>query len=220
MGRGVRIRVWGDYALFSRPELKVERYSYDVITPSAARGILDAIYYHPGMRWIIDKIYVVKPIRFTSVRRNEIKSKISASNVLQAYNGADKALYMSSNQEIVQRASVLLTDVEYVIEAHFEMTEKANKTDNPGKFKDITMRRLKKGECYHMPYFGCREFPAHFALCEEEEIKTVYETVLEKDFGIMFYDMDYSDPENIQSMFFRAVMRQGVLDLRDCEVIR
>ncbi len=220
MGRGVRIRVWGDYALFSRPELKVERYSYDVITPSAARGILDAIYYHPGMRWIIDKIYVVKPIRFTSVRRNEIKSKISASNVLQAYNGADKALYMSSKQEIVQRASVLLTDVEYVIEAHFEMTEKANETDNPGKFKDITMRRLKKGECYHMPYFGCREFPAHFALCEEEEIKTVYETVPEKDFGIMLYDMDYSDPENIQPMFFRAVMRQGVLDLRDCEVIR
>ena len=220
MGRGVRIRVWGDYALFSRPELKVERYSYDVITPSAARGIMDAIYYHPGMRWIIDKIYVVKPIRFTSVRRNEVKSKISASNVLQAYNGADKALYMSSKQEIVQRASVLLTDVEYVIEAHFEMTEKANETDNPGKFKDITMRRLKKGECYHMPYFGCREFPAHFALCEEEEIKTVYETVPEKDFGIMLYDMDYSDPENIQPMFFRAVMRQGVLDLRDCEVIR
>ena len=125
MGRGVRIRVWGDYALFSRPELKVERYSYDVITPSAARGIMDAIYYHPGMRWIIDKIYVVKPIRVTSVRRNEVKSKISASNVLQAYNGADKALYMSSKQEIVQRASVLLTDVEYVIEAHFEMTEKA-----------------------------------------------------------------------------------------------
>ena len=220
MGRGVRIRVWGDYALFSRPELKVERYSYDVITPSAARGIMDAIYYHPGMRWIIDKIYVVKPIRVTSVRRNEVKSKISASNVLQAYNGADKALYMSSKQEIVQRASVLLTDVEYVIEAHFEMTEKANETDNPGKFKDITMRRLKKGECYHMPYFGCREFPAHFALCEEEEIKTVYETVPEKDFGIMLYDMDYSDPENIQPMFFRAVMRQGVLDLRDCEVIR
>lgn len=220
MGRGVRIRVWGDYALFSRPELKVERYSYDVITPSAARGIMDAIYYHPGMRWIIDKIYVVKPIRFTSVRRNEVKSKISASNVLQAYNGADKALYMSSKQEIVQRASILLTDVEYVIEAHFEMTEKANETDNPGKFKDITMRRLKKGECYHMPYFGCREFPAHFALCEEEKIETVYETVPEKDFGIMLYDMDYSDPENIQPMFFRAVMRQGVLDLRDCEVIR
>lgn len=220
MGRGVRIRVWGDYALFSRPELKVERYSYDVITPSAARGIMDAIYYHPGMRWIIDKIYVVKPIRFTSVRRNEVKSKISASNVLQAYNGADKALYMSSKQEIVQRASILLTDVEYVIEAHFEMTEKANETDNPGKFKDITMRRLKKGECYHMPYFGCREFPAHFALCEEEKIETVYETVPEKDFGIMLYDMDYSDPENIKPMFFRAVMRQGVLDLRDCEVIR
>ncbi len=220
MGVGVKVNVWGDYALFSRPELKVERYSYDIITPSAARGILEAIYWHPGMRWIIDKIYVKNPIQFTSVRRNEVKSKILASNVLQAYNGADKPLYISTKEDIVQRASQLLCNVSYTIEAHFEMTEKANASDNPGKFKDIIMRRLRKGECFHMPYLGCREFPANFALCEEEEIHTAYDVVAEKDLGLMLYDMDYSDPENIQPMFFRAVMRHGVVDLRDCEVLR
>ena len=217
---GVKVKVWGDFALFSRPEMKVERCSYDVITPSAARGILDAVYWHPGLHWVIDKIYVKKPIRFTSVRRNEVKSKILASSLLQAYNGADKPLYISAREDIVQRASVLLCDVEYVIEAHFEMTDKANATDNPGKFKDIVMRRLRRGECYHMPYFGCREFPAHFCLCEEEEIQTAYEEVEEKDLGFMLYDMDYTEREDIQPMFFRAVMRRGVIDLRNCEVIR
>ena len=220
MGMGVKVRVWGDYALFSRPEMKVERYSYDVMTPSAARGILEAIYWHPGMKWIIDKIYVKKPIRFTSVRRNEVKSKILASSVLQAYNGAKKPLYISSKEDIVQRASTLLCDVEYVIEAHFIMTEKANETDNPGKFKDIIMRRLKRGECYHMPYFGCREFPAHFSLCEDKEIKTAYEEVEEKDLGFMLFDIDYTDKENLQPMFFRAVMKKGILNVGDCEVVR
>ncbi len=220
MGVGVKVRVWGNYALFSRPEMKVERCSYDVMTPSAARGIVEAIYWHPGLRWVIDKIYVVNPISFTSVRRNEVKSKISARNVLQVYNGADKPLYISSKAEIVQRASLILRDVEYVIEAHFEMTERANESDNPGKFKDIIMRRLRKGECFHTPYFGCREFPANFCLCEDEEIKTVYADVEEKDLGFMLFDMDYSDTNNIQPMFFRAVMRRGVLNLRDCEVIR
>jgi CRISPR-associated protein Cas5d len=220
MGIGVKVKVWGDYALFSRPELKVERYSYDVMTPSAARGILEAIYWHPGLRWNIDRIYVKNPICFTSVRRNEVKSKVSASNVLQVYNGADKPLYINTKNEIVQRASTILCDVCYVIEAHFEMTEKANETDNPGKFKDIMMRRLRRGECYHMPYFGCREFPAHFCLCEEEEIHTAYDDVSERDLGLMLYDMDYSNKDNIQAMFFRAVLKKGVLDLRNCEVIR
>lgn len=220
MGMGVKVRVWGDYALFTRPEMKVERCSYDVITPSAARGILEAIYWHPGMRWIVDKIYVKNPIQFTSVRRNEVKSKILASNVLRAYNGGDKPLYISSKAEIVQRASILLTKVEYVIQAHFEMTEQANATDNPGKFKDIIMRRLRRGECYHMPYFGCREFPANFALYEEKDVNTAYDNVEEKDLGFMLFDMDYTDKQDIRPMFFRAVMRYGVLDLQDCEVVR
>ena len=96
----------------------------------------------------------------------------------------------------------------------------SNPKDSIFKFKDITIRRLKRGECYHMPYFGCREFPAHFALYEGEEIHTAYENEEEKDLGLMLFDMDYSDPENIEPMFFRAVMRKGVIDLRNCEVIR
>ena len=218
MGIGVKVKVWGEYALFSRPEMKVERCSYDVITPSAARGILEAIYWHPGMKWVIDKIYVQKPVQFTSIRRNEVKSKISSNNVLPVYNGADKPLYISTKSDIVQRASLLLRDVSYVIEAHFEMTEKAVESDNPGKFKDIIMRRLRRGECYHTPYFGCREFPANFCLCEDEKIETAYSG--EKDLGFMLYDMDFSDLDNIQPMFFRALMIDGVINLRDCEVIR
>ena len=140
--------------------------------------------------------------------------------MLQVYNGGDKPLYISTKEKRVQRAALLLCNVSYVIEAHFEMTDQANESDNPGKFKDIMMRRLRRGECYHMPYFGCREFPAHFRLCEEKEIRTIYDEVPEKDLGFMLYDLDYSDKNNIQPMFFRAVMKRGVLDLRDCEVIR
>lgn len=220
MAKGVRVKVWGDYALFSRPEMKVERCSYDVITPSAARGILEAIYWHPGMKWIINRIYVNKPIQFTSVRRNEVKSKVSANNVLPVYNGSNKQLYISTKSDIVQRASLLLRDVEYVIDAHFEMTEEANSSDNPGKFKDIMKRRLKRGECYHTPYFGCREFPVKFCDWEDEEIHTAYESEEERDLGFMLYDMDYSDPEDIQPMFFRAVMHRGVIEVGECEVVR
>ena len=220
MSKGVKVRVWGDYALFTRPEMKVERCSYDVITPSAARGILEAVYWHPGMRWVIDRIYVKKPIQFTSIRRNEVKSKISAANVLSVYNGNQRDLSISSKAEIVQRAYLLLRDVEYVIEAHYEMTDQANDSDNPGKFKDIIIRRLKRGECFHTPYFGCREFPVRFCLCEDDDIFTAYEDEAERDLGYMLYDLDYSDPENIQPMFFRAVMKRGIIDLRNCEVVR
>ena len=170
-----KLSLWGPYALFSRPELKVERCSYDVITPSAARGVLDAIYWHPGMRWVIDRIYVKNPIRFTTVRRNEIRSKLSANSVLQSYNGSEKPLYVNNKTDVVQRLSILLCDVSYVVEAHFEMTERANATDNPAKFRDIIMRRLERGSYYHMPYFGCREFPAHFCLCKEDPVRTAYD---------------------------------------------
>lgn len=219
MSRGVRIRVWGDYALFSRPELKVERCSYDVMTPSAARGILEAIYWHPGMRWQVDRICVVNPIQFTSIRRNEVKSKALATSALSVMNGGNKLLYISSKEDIVQRAAIILRDVEYVVDAHFEMTDKASVDDNPGKFKDIVMRRLRRGECYHMPYFGCREFPAHFELYEGDSVETAYDGQ-EKELGYMLYDFDYSDPQNITPMFFRAVLRDGILDLKDCEVVR
>ena len=217
MAVGVKVRVWGPYALFTRPEMKVERCSYDVITPSAARGILEAVYWHPGLKWVVDKIYVKKPIRFTSVRRNEVKSKISASNVLQVYNGVDKPLYLNTKEDIVQRASIILTDVEYVIEAHFTLTEKAAAGDNPGKFQDIIKRRLRKGQCYHEPYFGCREFPANFKEWEGGEIPAIQET---RDLGYMLWDLDFSDPANIRPLFFRAKMENGVIHVADCEVLR
>lgn len=218
MGWGVRVHVWGDYALFARPEMKVERCSYDVMPPSAARGILEAIYWHPGMRWVIDRIQVRKPIQFTSIRRNEVKSKVLVGNVLGAVNGSSKPLYIASKEEIVQRAAILLKDVDYLIEAHFEMTERASAGDNPGKFKDIVMRRLRRGECFHMPYFGCREFPANFELYEADDLQDG--DGREQDLGYMLYDFDYSDPEDIKPMFFRAVLRNGILDVRDCEVVR
>ena len=145
----IRLEVWGAYACFSRPELKVERVSYDVMTPSAARGLVEAIYYHPGLRWIIDKIYVLSPIRFTNIRRNEVKSKVVSSAAKGVMQGNGKPLYLAASQDIQQRAAMVLQDVHYVIEAHFEMTDKASPSDNPGKFQDIIRRRMEKGQCFH-----------------------------------------------------------------------
>jgi CRISPR-associated protein Cas5d len=213
----IKMEVWGNYALFTRPEMKTERVSYDVMTPSAARGIVEAVYFHPGLRWRIDRIHVLKPIRFTNIRRNEVKSKISASNVKMAMSGGGESLYLNAKADIVQRASLVLQDVCYVIEAHFDMTDAAAPSDNPGKFQDIIKRRLQKGQAFHTPYFGCREFPARFRLREEGDIPAIEES---RDLGYMLYDMDYSDPEDIQPMFFRAQMTDGVIDLRDCEVRR
>lgn len=215
----VKVEVWGEYACFSRPEMKVERVSYDVMTPSAARGLLESIYWHPGMRWMIDKIYVLNPIRFTNIRRNEVKSKISARNVSSVMNGGTAPLLISTADDIQQRAAMVLRDVHYVIEAHFEMTEKASPGDNEGKFSDIMRRRLEKGQCYHQPCFGCREFPAQFRKWEGGEITTAGLNS-DVDLGFMLFDMDYSDSRNITPMFFRAQLKKGVLDVRDCEVFR
>lgn len=215
----VKVEVWGEYACFSRPEMKVERVSYDVMTPSAARGLLESIYWHPGMRWMIDKIYVLNPIRFTNIRRNEVKSKISARNVSSVMNGGTAPLLISTADDIQQRAAMVLQDVHYVIEAHFEMTEKASPGDNEGKFSDIMRRRLEKGQCYHQPCFGCREFPAQFRKWEGGEITTAGLNS-DVDLGFMLFDMDYSDSRNITPMFFRAQLKKGVLDVRDCEVFR
>lgn len=218
----IAIEVWGDFACFSRPEMKVERVSYDIITPSAARGLVEAIYWHPGMRWIIDRIHVCAPIRFTNIRRNEVKDTISARKVSAVMEKGTGELYLATPESIQQRAAMILRDVRYVIEAHFEMTEKAAPGDNPGKFQDIIKRRLAKGQCYHQPCFGVREFPACFAACEELP-SCPKELLGEKDLGWMLLDMDYSDPENITPMFFRAVLRDGVLEVpnRTCqEVVR
>ena len=206
----VQVEVWGDYALFTRPEMKVERVSYDVITPSAARGILEAIYWHPGMRWVIDQIQVCQPIRFTNIRRNEVKATISGRVMKVAMERGKTIPYMDASKEIQQRASLLLTDVRYVITAHFDMTEKAAEGDNPGKFQDIIKRRLRKGQFYHKPYFGCREFRVYFQEAAGE-YPCVEELHGEKDLGYMLYDLDYSNPEDVRPMFFRAVMKDGVI---------
>ena len=208
----VQVEVWGDYACFTRPEMKTERVSYDVITPSAARGLLESIYWHPGLKWVVDRIHVCCPIRFTNIRRNEVKDKISARTVKTVMDRGHGELYIAASDSIQQRAAMVLKDVRYVIDAHFEMTPNAAPGDNPGKFQDIIQRRLKRGQCYSMPYLGTREFPAHFRQCNAlppcpEELRC------EKDLGWMLWDMDYGDPENIVPKFFRASLRNGVLQI-------
>ncbi len=206
----VSLEVWGDYACFTRPELKTERVSYDIMTPSAARGLLESLYWHPGMRWVIDRIHVCAPICFTNLRRNEVKSTASARLARTVMERGTGELYIAASQDIQQRAAMLLRDVHYVIDAHFELTEQAAAGDNAGKFQDIIKRRIRRGQFYHQPYFGCREFPAHFKACEAlpacpEELKGM------RDLGYMLWDLDYSNPENIVPLFFRAVLQDGVL---------
>ena len=210
----VQVEVWGEYACFTRAEMKTERVSYDAITPSAARGLLESVYWHPGLRWVIDRIHVCSPIRFTNIRRNEVKDVVSARRAKAVMEKGQGELYLAAPESIQQRAAMVLRDVRYVIEAHFEMTEKAAPGDNPGKFQDIIKRRLSRGQFYHQPCFGVREFPAHFSACETlppcpEELRG------EKDMGWMLLDMDYSDPVNITPMFFRAILRDGVLEVPD-----
>ncbi|WOC32933.1 MULTISPECIES: type I-C CRISPR-associated protein Cas5c [Caproicibacterium] len=227
MSYGLQVEVWGDFALFSRPELKTERMSYEVITPSAARGLIESIYWHPGFRVIIDRIYVLEkfgepvhqkknPIQFTNVRRNEVKSRVQAAKVKSMMEGGSVP-FLNTSADIQQRAATLLQDVHYVLEAHFELTEKAAPSDNEGKFKDIFRRRLESGRCYSQPYFGCREFPAHFKAWQGGEIPAVPYT---KDLGIMLYDLDYSNPRDIQPMFFHAYLRNGVVQVAGEKVLK
>ena len=206
----IQVEVCGEYACFTRPEMKTERVSYDCMTPSAARGLLESIFWHPGLRYVIDRIHVCAPICFTNIRRNEVKDTISARRVKTVMERGTGELYLAAPESIQQRAAMVLRDVHYVIDAHFDMTKNAAPSDNPGKFQDIIKRRLERGQCYSMPYFGTREFSAHFRRCTElppcpEELKGT------RDLGWMLWDMDYSDPKNITPRFFRAVLTDGVL---------
>jgi CRISPR-associated protein Cas5d len=205
MGYGIKLRVWGEYALFTRPEMKVERVSYDVMTPSAARGILEALHWKPAIRWIVDRIHVMKPIRFENIRRNEVESKASRKKVIYA------------SDERQQRASLLLKDVEYVIEAHFEMTDKRGPEDTPEKHYNIALRRARNGQCFHRPYLGCREFPAHFELLEDD-IPASPAHQGEKDLGYMLLDHTFTlndRGETVETIphFFRATMVNGVIEV-------
>lgn len=207
---GVRLKVWGDHACFTRPEMKVERVSYDVMTPSAARGILEAIHWKPSICWVIDRIHVLKPIRFQTIRRNEVGSKMPAGKIKTAMNcGSLEGLHLLVDEDRQQRASTVLTDVAYVIEAHFELTGKVDADDNEGKHLDIFNRRAARGQCFHQPCLGTREFAAKFELIPAHAPLPagIDET---RDLGFMLWDIDHA-AKGRPSMLFRAQLDRGVV---------
>jgi CRISPR-associated protein Cas5d len=209
MAYGIRLLVSGKWALFTRPEMKVERVSYDVMTPSAARGILEAIHWKPSIKWIVEEIHVLKPIRFQSIRRNEVGAKASTRAIGAAMKAGDignLTLVIENNRQ--QRASTVLTDVAYVICARFALTPRAGADDNEGKHLDTFNRRARKGQCFHQPCLGSREFPAEFQLIEPSAAspQAIGET---RDLGFMLYDIDHSGDRS--SLFFRAALDQGVV---------
>lgn len=213
MGYGVRILVQGPRACFTRPEMKAERVSYDVITPSAARGLMQAIYWKPAIQWHVDRIKVLNEIRFETFRRNEVGSKIG-EGVAAAAMKRGKPIGLAASQDRQQRETVLLRDVAYIIDYHFTMTDKAGETDTPEKHYNISLRRLRKGQCFTQPCLGCREFPAFVLLVEDgSEPSSFYDGTGDSDLGWMLYDLDYSDPYHPKPMFFRARMSGGVIDV-------
>ena len=183
MSVGVKLHVWGDYACFTRPEMKVERVSYDVITPSAARGIVEAIYWKPEIRWQISRLHVLKPIRFTSLRRNEVAAK-----AMKAGHGR-LHLYVEGDRQ--QRAATVLREVSYIIEARFDIVAGE---DNPGKHLDQFNRRARAGQCFQRPYLGCREFSADFALVEHASTIPLAPPELtgERNLGYVLHDIDFT----------------------------
>lgn len=207
MSYGVKLKVWGDYACFTRPEMKVERVSYDVITPSAARGILEAIYWKPAIIWVIDRIHVLKPVRFENIRRNEVASKIPLRNIKTAMKDRESPLELFIEDDRQQRAAMVLRDVEYVIEAHFDFN--SDEDNNTAKHKEMFERRARKGQCFHRPYLGCREFPAHFELIEGDMPHSNHTG--RQDMGFMLHDIDFAN--DMESRFFRAVMEDGVIEV-------
>lgn len=240
MSYGVKLEVWGDYASFNRPEMKVERVSYEVMTPSAARGILEAIYWKPQIRWVIDRIRVLAPIRFTHVRRNEVDCRIPARNVEVAMAGRTSSLGIAIEEHRQQRAAMILRDVRYGIEAHLDVLEPAGPDMNPqdhpeAKHLASFKRRAGKGQYFHHPYFGCREFPAHYRLIEDEEKFPPCPAELggERNLGYLLWDVFFEeDPEGpvVESSrgrrlranprFFTARMRDGLIEIPPLAEIR
>lgn len=218
MCRSVRLYVSGDRACFTRPEFKAERVSYDILTPSAARGILEAIYWKPGVRWVIQRIHVLRHIRFQSCRRNEVDQKISVKRANGAmHSGLLAGLGLVVNQNREQRAAALLINVAYVIEARLLLTGAVGQVRKTRKHLGIFNRRARKGRCFHQPYLGTREFPAEFRLLDPDE--PVPPTSLPADqvnrhLGWMLYDIDFACRH--RSRLFRARLSNGVLDVQRC----
>jgi CRISPR-associated protein Cas5d len=230
MAYGVKLKVWGDYACFTRPEMKVERVTYDVITPSAARGILEAIYWKPEMRWVVTRLHVLNLIRFTHVRRNELDCKIPAGTVKKAMSGGEVELGIAVEEHRQQRAAMVLKDVCYGIEAHLEVLKHEGPEDKPeAKHLDQFNRRARNGEFFHHPYLGCREFPAHFELVES--FPPCHESLRgERDLGYMLHDIVFVPDKKgpiiesnqgkrlrAEPRFTRFVMKDGIIEVPPLE---
>lgn len=228
MNSPITLEISGDYALFSRPEMKVERVSYDVITPSAARGILEAIYWKPQIRWIIDEITVINPIRFTNIRRNEISKKISTRGLPMEGEQCDKlGIYVDENRQ--QRASLLLKDVRYIVRAHLHLFDtrlerggsEVPANEAAGKHLEMFKRRARKGQAFHQPYLGCREFPARFTLHETNENLPAPDSSLsgDKDLGFILHDIEFDQNPKTKAVksttphFFRPQMTNGTFSV-------
>ena len=203
---GIKLKVSGYYACFTRPEMKAERVSYDVITPSAARGVLEAIYWKPGIRWVVDQLRVLNEIRFTGLRRNEVGSKASSRTVKTAMNNGLPGPQLFIEDDRQQRASLLLRDVAYIIAAHFEVDDPNG--GPPGKHRDMFQRRAARGQCFYQPFLGCREFPAYFETAEDHP--PIHPSLRgERDLGWMLHDLDFED--GLTPRFFKASMRDGLI---------
>lgn len=219
MSYGIKVLITGDRACFTRPEMKAERVSYDVMTPSAARGVLESVYWKPAIAWHIDSIEVLNEIVFDTFRRNEVASKLSYANAKAAFSKGS-ALGLSSTGNRQQRTTTYIKNVAYVVAAHFSLTDRAGEGDTAEKHYNIALRRLRKGQCFNQPYLGCREFPADVTLLEGDiEIPpSFYKEKEEVDLGYMLYDIDFKN--GMKPMFFRAVMRNGLIDASGSEVKR
>ncbi|MCE5273158.1 type I-C CRISPR-associated protein Cas5c [bacterium] len=201
------LRARGTFACFTRPELKVERVSYPVMTPSAARGLLEAILWKPAIVWRVERIKVLSEIRFTAFRRNEVNSKAVAPASRVVHDGGP-VLPFFIEEDRAQRNTIALRDVDYLIEAHFDMTGKAGPEDNVNKFAEMFRRRLEKGQHYHQPYLGCREFPAEVLPADDAPLP-VNDS---RGIGIMLWDISFG-PQGNRPLFFEAHLEAGVLEV-------
>jgi len=204
----------GDFACFTRPEMKVERVSYDVITPSAARAVFESYLWKPAIRWQIRRIEVLSPIRWINLRRNEVKSKVSVASVAQAMNGGSVALGIvaDADDERVQRAGLFLRDVAWRVHATLHVRPDRQEPESPQKYFAMFERRARAGQCVNQPYLGCREFDARVRLIEDGagEPPPLAQT---RDLGWMLHDLDFSNPNDPQPVFFRAQMNGGVIEV-------
>jgi CRISPR-associated protein Cas5d len=206
------LHVAGDFACFTRPEMKVERVSYDVITPSAARAVFEAVFWKPEIRWQVRRIEVLAPIRWINLRRNEVGAKVSVRNVQAAMNGSGGILGLDIEDERQQRAGLFLRDVAYRLHADMEVRTDIPNASPPAKYWDMFERRSAKGQCVNQPYLGCREFACSFRPVADAgaEPPAIAEN---RELGWMLHDLDFSDPADPRPRFFRAEMIHGVIDV-------